>query len=369
MNESPYLRPPANDPMPGSVKVMGAAFFVVIVTFIVAGSLGGNAGLQAAAGILFGWVTFPVQALSLATVDGPAMLVGFVALGLMFIAIDRIGRKLTRQTTGRWSWRSSVAGTISLLLLFAAGIATVAATHQMLWLATGKPGHARNSLAQWGPATAGPIATARRAAWRTQSRNNLKQLGLALHNYHDTFNQFPPGAIVLENGRGYRGWVPPIGPYYSFMDMWSGSGKAWDDPAVAEYGRGALPDLVHPALGWSGQFDDRGFALMHYAGNMHLFPNNRGLKLSDITDGTANTIAVGEVAENFQPWASPWNRRDPADGINNVPWGFGGPPWQRGAQFLMADGSVRLISKEIDRNVLKALGTPAGHEPAALHRE
>ena len=40
------------------------------------------------------------------------------------------------------------------------------------------------------------IQTAREAARRTQCSNNLKQMGLAAHNYHDTFNCFPPGAIT-----------------------------------------------------------------------------------------------------------------------------------------------------------------------------
>lgn len=342
---------------------------VLIVVFALAGSVGGSAGLNAVASLLFGWIEFAFRAWSSAEVDRPAAVVGFVALALLLVGVDRLGRRWTRGSSGRWSWRSTVCVTGGVLLLFAAGTATVAAVHQGLWLATSHPSREQSSLTQWGRETISPIAQARRAAWRTQSRNNLKQLGLALHNYHDVFNQFPPGAIIVDNGRGYRGWLPPLGPYVGFTDPWAWEGQPWNDPNVADYGRGAIPMLNHPALGWHGQFDEHGFALMHYAGNVHIFPNNRGMRVSDITDGTANTLAVGEVAENFQPWASPWNRRDPADGINDVPWGFGGPPWQHGAYFVMADGSVRLISRDIDRQVLKALGTPAGGEPVSGQRE
>src|SRR5262249_54366421 len=159
------------------------------------------------------------------------------------------------------------------------------------------------------------------------------------------------------NGQAERGWPALSTRGYFTAENYDWYIKKWDDPEVADTGKGAILDFVHPELGWHGQFDERGFALMHYAGNVHVFPNNRGLKMSEITDGTSNTLGIGEVAENFQPWASPWNRRDPADGINDVPWGFGGPPWQHGAQFAMMDGSVRFISRNIDRKVLKALGT------------
>src|SRR3954453_5885920 len=69
------------------------------------------------------------------------------------------------------------------------------------------------------------VQQAREAARRTQCKNALKQIGLAFHNYHDSFNTFPPGCIarqpVVNSGGGAStsteiglwGWGAMILPY------------------------------------------------------------------------------------------------------------------------------------------------------------
>lgn len=73
-------------------------------------------------------------------------------------------------------------------------------------------------------------------------------------------------------------------------------------------------------------------------------------------------MKIGEVNANFKPWGDPYNWRDPAKGVNRSPHGFGGAWSERGATFLMADGSVRFISERVNPEVMKALATPQGGE-------
>ncbi|MEZ6049456.1 MAG: DUF1559 domain-containing protein [Planctomycetaceae bacterium] len=72
-------------------------------------------------------------------------------------------------------------------------------------------------------------------------------------------------------------------------------------------------------------------------------------------------MMVGSIIENLPPWGKPGNWRDSALGINQSPHGFG-TPFSQGCNFVMADGSVRMISRDVDPKILEALGTPDGGE-------
>lgn len=75
-------------------------------------------------------------------------------------------------------------------------------------------------------------------------------------------------------------------------------------------------------------------------------------------------IVCGEVAGEFMAWGDPANLRDPMRGINRSRDGFGSAD-ERGANFLMADGSTRFLATDIDPSVLAALASPGKEDVAA----
>jgi hypothetical protein len=120
---------------------------------------------------------------------------------------------------------------------------------------------------------------------------------------------------------------------------------------------------VSVLIGQTADLDDSdGYGLSHYAANSHVLGANKGMKLDDIKDATANTLLIGEVNAQFKPWGHPVNWRDPAAGVNSSPRGFGGAPGRGRATFVMADASTRFVSEKISPEVLRALTTPNGGE-------
>jgi prepilin-type processing-associated H-X9-DG protein len=225
------------------------------------------------------------------------------------------------------------------------------------------------------------VQQAREAARRTQDRNNLKQLGLAMHNFHDVYNAFPSGTVDAPDLKPDKrlSWLASILPFveeaaaFQTLDL----KKPWDDPTNKARAQ-QIATYLNPKL--TETADANGNALTHYAGmagvgedapdleknhpRAGIFGHNRKIGIRDITDGTANTIAVMDVSAKLGPWAaggSPTIRALTKEPYINGPDGIGGN-FKGGANFLFADGSVRFISDNVDPVVMRALATMAGGE-------
>jgi type II secretory pathway pseudopilin PulG len=202
---------------------------------------------------------------------------------------------------------------------------------------------------------------AREAARRTQSNNNLKQIGLALHNDADANDgSFVPGGTFDANGTPMHSWQTSLLPYLDQAVLYNqiDRSRPWTDPLNSTPFRTMVPTYLNPSVP-SNQV--RGYAPSHYAANARVFRPNVRMKITDVTDGTSNTMMGGEVASGFKAWGDPTNTRDPAAGLGHGATQFGRPDGT-GANILLMDGSVRFVSPNIDPQVMRNLGTPAGGE-------
>ncbi len=313
--------------------------------------------------LVAGWILYLVRVVPQITLNWSGLLSALVCLVALAFSLQWFLRWFFKQVQAdsgnpaprnwSWSWTLRILGLV--MLMFVAGISAIGVTHQTAWLVS-SPG----SLLE----VKGSI---REAANRTQSGNHLKQIGLACHNYHDSFAHFPAGATWDAQGRMLHGWQTQLLPFIEQDDLYRRINLKvpWTDADNAPAFRQRVAAYLNPVV--EEQQDKNEFFLSHYAGNARVLGGDVGWKKKDITDGLSNTLLAGEVAGNFKPWGYPANSRDPALGINQTSDGFGGPrKSKKGANFSFADGSVRFIKEDIDPVTLKALSTPNGGESVKL---
>lgn len=204
------------------------------------------------------------------------------------------------------------------------------------------------------------VQQAREAARRTQDKNNLKQIGLAAHNFLDSHQHFPPLIPPPVTGEVPQSWMTDLLPYVDQSAVYSQINRkaSWDDASNRSMMSVVLPVYQNPSL---SQATDpaTGYGLSHYAGNVHLFVVDKPVGIRDITDGTSNTMLAGSVVNGLRPWGDPGNLRDPANGIGTGPTQFlRNTTRPYGVHILMADGSVRYVSDTVAPAVMQGLAKP-----------
>lgn len=280
------------------------------------------------------------------------------------------------------------------------------------------------------------VQQAREAARRTQCKNNIKQLGLSLHNYHDTAQQFPPGSMVINAGlfATNRGSIlAMLLPFFDQAPLYNSINFSAADLDTVALPNGqlvcktVLPALLCPSDATNGngtlsgagqnitpQTDSRAVSNYAYsegaqnvacatawnAVNSNGSQSNGdsldpsvisgpfshmawGAKFRDLTDGSSNTILMGETRPKCSThqqngwfhsnalWCGTGAGINPSTCTGEP--GAGGACGQPGSgswgtaqafkslhvggcHILLGDGSTRFISQNIDINTLQKLG-------------
>lgn len=308
--------------------------------------------------LVAGWGWFIARSAENVTIDWPPTAMGAVSLILLAFALHRFLYSLypaivrnSEQTVSTWRPQWTLAAVSVVMLMFCAGISLIAITHQIAWIFKSKEPFIVETRA-------------REPMRRSQSKNNLKQIGLALHNYHDVASALPPGGTFDANGRPWHSWQTYILPFVDQAPLYNqiNFNVAWDDSRNTVSFRTKLPAFWNPGVRDDASLNNpESYGSSHYAASGWVMGGNVPLTFRQFTDGLSNTILTGEAAGDFKPWGDPTNWRDPQRGINKSPQGFGST-FIGGCHFLMGDGAVRFVSENIDPKVLHVLSTPAGGE-------
>ncbi len=203
------------------------------------------------------------------------------------------------------------------------------------------------------------VSSARDAARRAQSQNNLKQIALSLHNHHSARREFPPNASYDAHGKPLLSWRVHMLPYLEEQALYDQFHL--DEPWDSEHNKKLIEKM--PAVYQHPKFNQPGKTLYQaIVGKGAAFEEKDGTKIRSFTDGTSHTILVVEIVPaKAVEWTKPadWEF-DPEKQIDMND--FGGLMPGNVFNVAFADGSVRALSRSLDPETLKAMFTRNGGE-------
>jgi hypothetical protein len=193
------------------------------------------------------------------------------------------------------------------------------------------------------------VQKVREAAGGARSQNNLKQIGLACHNFHDTFEHFPQD-IVDKNGKPLLSWRVAILPFVDELKLYEQF--KLNEPWNSEHNIKLLAQMPKiyesPSLPpLPGMTYYKGFS-----GPGAVFETGKKIRIAQITDGSSNTILAIEAGPAV-PWTKPEDF--PFDPKKPLPEFVPLPQGTR-TNILLCDGSVRTVDlKKLGEKKLRLL--------------
>jgi prepilin-type processing-associated H-X9-DG protein len=203
------------------------------------------------------------------------------------------------------------------------------------------------------------VQAGREAARRSQCQNNLKQIALAMHNYHDTYRALPAQAVLDENGQPMHSWRVAILPFIEQQALYQqyNFNEPWNSPANRALADVHVPAYACPSSAHGPNSNETSYFVVY--GDETMFAPNRWSSFADVTDGTSNTIMIVESDSLHVPWSEP--RDIPFNEMQfnlNVPDGELGVSSKHmgGANVAMGDGSVRFLNGDsVDEQTFRYL--------------
>ncbi len=211
------------------------------------------------------------------------------------------------------------------------------------------------------------VNAARESARRVAGMNNLKQIGVAMHNFHDSYSGFPAAYSADKNGKPLLSWRVHILPFIGGQALYRQFklDEPWDSPHNKKLI--ARMPAVYQAAGSRNSPGKTNYQAVRVGQTVMKLPPRAmwgkkvpvGTSFREITDGTSNTAMVVETSDvKAVTWTKPDDlvpdAKDPAKGIRGLR--------RNGFLLLHADGAVRFLADRVDPRVLKALFTRNGGE-------
>lgn len=213
--------------------------------------------------------------------------------------------------------------------------------------------------------------SAREAAHRMACTNNLKQIGLAMHNYHSVYGAFPAAYVTDANGKPMHSWRVALLPFLEQENLYRqyNFDEPWDSPDNLTAAQ-QMPAVFRCPTSSPGATGSNWTNYVVIVGDptaspqQSVFLPNHWTKLGDIQDGSSNTLLVVETV-NPVFWTCP--DADPTYDqlVAQVEVGPSaiGSEHPGGANVVFADGAAQFLPLSLDPQIIRLMVQPADGQP------